>query len=98
MDITVAIDCMGGDHGPHVTVPAALEFQKSAPAIDLVLVGLRDTIESELRARRATAGPRAFSVLLVVVFFALVWLARSGRYDHQIDRALDVLTPDRASL
>ena len=58
MDITVAIDCMGGDHGPHVTVPAALEFQKSAPAIDLVLVGLRDAIESELRARGATAGPR----------------------------------------
>ena len=28
MDTTVAIDCMGGDHGPHVTVPAALNFLK----------------------------------------------------------------------
>jgi hypothetical protein len=27
MTITVAIDCMGGDHGPLVTVPAALEFR-----------------------------------------------------------------------
>ena len=26
MDVTVAVDCMGGDHGPHVTVPAALDF------------------------------------------------------------------------
>ena len=26
MTITVAIDCMGGDHGPSVTVPAALGF------------------------------------------------------------------------
>ena len=25
MDITVAIDAMGGDHGPHVTIPAALK-------------------------------------------------------------------------
>ena len=25
MDITIAIDAMGGDHGPHVTVPAALK-------------------------------------------------------------------------
>ena len=28
--ITVAVDCMGGDHGPHVTVPAALEFLAQA--------------------------------------------------------------------
>ena len=58
MDITVAVDCMGGDHGPHVTVPAALEFQKRAPEIDLVLVGLRDVIEAELRTHGAPPGPR----------------------------------------
>jgi len=58
MEITVAIDCMGGDHGPHVTVPAALEFQRSAPAVDLILVGLADAIEAELKARGAAAGPR----------------------------------------
>ena len=58
MDITVAVDCMGGDHGPRVTVPAALEFQKSAPSVDLVLVGLKDAIEAELRTRGATRGPR----------------------------------------
>jgi phosphate acyltransferase len=56
--ITVAVDCMGGDHGPHVTVPATLEFQARQPDVDLVLVGLRDAIEAELAARRAAAGPR----------------------------------------
>ena len=56
--ITVAVDCMGGDHGPHVTVPAALEFQARAPDVDVVLVGLRDAIEAELKARAAAAGPR----------------------------------------
>ena len=49
---------MGGDHGPHVTVPAALEFQARLPDVDVVLVGLRDAIEAELAARRAAAGPR----------------------------------------
>jgi phosphate acyltransferase len=49
---------MGGDHGPHVTVPAALEFQARLPDVDIVLVGLRDAIEAELAARRSAAGPR----------------------------------------
>jgi phosphate acyltransferase len=58
MDTTVAIDCMGGDHGPHVTVPAALSCLKANPDVDIVLVGLRDAIEAELKARGASPGPR----------------------------------------
>ncbi len=56
MDITVAVDCMGGDHGPCVTVPAALNFQKRFPSVDLILVGLSDAIASELKTCRAEAG------------------------------------------
>ena len=58
MDITVAIDAMGGDHGPHVTVPAALQALKQNNEINIVLVGLTDAIESELRAHGAKVGPR----------------------------------------
>ena len=49
---------MGGDHGPHVTVPAALELQARVADVDIVLVGVREAIEAELRARRAAAGAR----------------------------------------
>src|SRR5262245_52935211 len=49
---------MGGDHGPHVTVPAALEFQARMPDVELILVGLRDKLEAELAAKGAAAGPR----------------------------------------
>lgn len=49
---------MGGDHGPHVTVPAALEFQRRHGDVDVLLVGPRDAIEAELSARRAAATPR----------------------------------------
>jgi phosphate acyltransferase len=49
---------MGGDHGPHVTVAAALEFQARVADVDIVLVGVREAIEAELAARRAAAGAR----------------------------------------
>ena len=39
---------MGGDHGPHVTVPAALDFRREHADVDIVLVGRRDAIETEL--------------------------------------------------
>ena len=54
MAITIAIDCMGGDHGPSVTVPAALEFVAGHQDVRVLLVGLRDVIEAELgRALRS---------------------------------------------
>ena len=58
MDITVAIDAMGGDHGAHVTVPAALEILRRDADINIVLVGQTEAIEFELRACRAEVGPR----------------------------------------
>jgi glycerol-3-phosphate acyltransferase PlsX len=58
MDITVAIDCMGGDHGPHVTVPAALEVLRRTSETNVVLVGLRDAVEAELRKCNAEPGTR----------------------------------------
>ena len=44
MTVTVAIDCMGGDHGPIVTVPAALELLRKHEDVCAILVGLEDKI------------------------------------------------------
>jgi phosphate acyltransferase len=44
---------MGGDHGPHVTVPAALEFKARQPDVEIILVGSREAIERELAGRSA---------------------------------------------
>jgi len=57
-ETVVAVDCMGGDHGPRVTVPAALAFQRQHPEVAIILVGQRDALESALRAQGAKAGPR----------------------------------------
>lgn len=38
--ITLAVDCMGGDHGPAVTLPACRRFLDQHPDAALLLVGL----------------------------------------------------------
>lgn len=50
MDVTIAVDAMGGDHGTHVTVAAAIAYLDKHPGDTIVLVGLKDAIEAELRA------------------------------------------------
>ncbi len=58
MDVTLAIDAMGGDHGPHVTIPAALAALDQHSDINIVLVGLQDAIEMELKAQGVSPNPR----------------------------------------
>jgi glycerol-3-phosphate acyltransferase PlsX len=43
--ITVAVDCMGGDHGPQVTLPACIQFLDEHPEAALVLVGLPEALK-----------------------------------------------------
>jgi glycerol-3-phosphate acyltransferase PlsX len=49
---------MGGDHGPHVTVPSAIEYLRQDPEANLILVGIPDAIEAELHAANSKLGPR----------------------------------------
>ncbi len=58
MAVTVAVDCMGGDHGPRVTVPAAVDYLRAAADVDVILVGLQDAINEQLRSLSAENLPR----------------------------------------
>jgi glycerol-3-phosphate acyltransferase PlsX len=49
---------MGGDHGPQVTVPAALEFQARHPDVEIVLVGRAEALAQALEARGTGTGAR----------------------------------------
>ncbi len=55
--ITVAVDCMGGDHGPQVTLPACRAFLERHPDAQLILVGLPEVLAgfAHPRARVVTA-------------------------------------------
>ncbi|MFC5301099.1 phosphate acyltransferase PlsX [Azospira restricta] len=49
MAITIAVDCMGGDHGPRVTVPAALAAIQRHSDLSVILVGLEDQLRPLLK-------------------------------------------------
>ncbi|MDD2546673.1 MAG: phosphate acyltransferase PlsX [Burkholderiaceae bacterium] len=58
--ITLAVDCMGGDHGPRVTLAACRQFLDKHPDAQLLLVGLADSLQSFTH-------PRAIPVLATEV-------------------------------
>lgn len=58
--ITVAVDCMGGDHGPQVTLPACTQFLEQHADAALVLVGLPE-------AFKGFSHPRATLVMVTEV-------------------------------
>ena len=58
--ITIAVDCMGGDHGPRITLPACTAFLDQHPDAELILVGLSDSLQGY-------AHPRARIVLATEV-------------------------------
>jgi glycerol-3-phosphate acyltransferase PlsX len=98
MDVTVAIDCMGGDHGPHVTVPAALATLTVRSDVDLILVGLRDAIDIELKSRGAATGPRLriHPASEVVGMDDPVAIALRGKRDSSMRVALNLVKSGEA--
>jgi len=56
--VTVAVDTMGGDHGPPVTVAAALAFLAETPGARVILVGREERIRQALAASRTKVGDR----------------------------------------
>ncbi|MDR9433126.1 MAG: phosphate acyltransferase PlsX [Spiribacter sp.] len=55
---TLAIDAMGGDHGPSVTVPAALAVLRRHPKLELLMVGESATLETAIKTAGADNEPR----------------------------------------
>jgi phosphate acyltransferase len=49
--ITLAVDCMGGDHGVTTTLPACRSFLESHPDVHLLLVGLPQALQGLAHAR-----------------------------------------------
>ncbi len=44
MNVCVAVDCMGGDHGPSVTLPATAAFLSTYPQVSVILVALPEVL------------------------------------------------------
>jgi phosphate acyltransferase len=53
LSVSVAIDAMGGDYGPRVTVPAAFHCLSIHPELTLIFIGNQEAIKAALPANAA---------------------------------------------
>jgi glycerol-3-phosphate acyltransferase PlsX len=58
MPVTVAVDAMGGDHGPSVTLAAALTFLERTPDARVIAVGQDAPLRAALARLRSPAADR----------------------------------------
>jgi len=58
LNLHIAVDAMGGDFGPSVTVPAVLQALELYPELSMTLVGEADAVKRELAARRSVESNR----------------------------------------
>ena len=55
--VRLAVDCMGGDHGPSVTLPACRAFLAAHPGAELLLVGRPEALAEAASWPRCTIVP-----------------------------------------
>jgi len=54
-EFSIALDAMGGDHGPSVVVPAALQILAESPRLCIILVGDESVLNEELSTHKQAA-------------------------------------------
>lgn len=93
MRVTIAVDCMGGDHGPSVTVPAALALLREDSAAGVILVGLSADIDAVLKHDKAAFGDRLVvrHASEVVGMDEPPALAMRGKKDSSMRVAIDLV-------
>ncbi|GAA5184620.1 phosphate acyltransferase PlsX [Niveibacterium umoris] len=98
MQVTLAIDCMGGDFGPSVTLPAARQFLRDDPYASVLLVGRPDAIESEAKklASEFSGRVRFVPATQVVEMHEAPATALRSKKDSSLRVAIDQVKTDQA--
>ena len=93
MGIAIALDCMGGDHGAHVTVPAAASFLSHNPEAGVILVGEENVLRAEMKRAGLSSDPRARvqHASEVVAMDEAVSVALRGKRDSSMRVAVDLV-------
>ncbi len=99
MSVTVAVDAMGGDFGPPVTVPAALAFLSENQTAQVILVGQEAALQAELKARGGLAHPRLSiqAATEVVASDELPSVALRTKKDSSMRVAINMVKQGRAA-
>jgi glycerol-3-phosphate acyltransferase PlsX len=96
--VTIALDAMGGDHGPSVVVPAAAITAIRHPEARFLLVGDSARIEPELRAHPALAAKAqvVHTDIAVAMDEKPSQALRKGRWKSSMWLALEAVRDGRA--
>ncbi|WP_371325208.1 phosphate acyltransferase PlsX [Dechloromonas sp. ZY10] len=85
----IAVDCMGGDHGPSVTVPAAIRFLAEQPSAQLLLVGREEVLRPLLGEQAANPRLRIVPATEVVGMDESPSLALRNKKDSSMRVAIN---------
>ncbi len=91
--ITLSVDCMGGDHGPRITLPACRRFLDAHPDAILLLVGLPASLAGFSHARATLVGATE-----VVTMDDPVEVALRRKKDSSMRVAIQQVKDGRASV
>lgn len=92
-NLTIALDIMGGDQGPHITIPAAILAISEIPRLHLILCGDESTIRSLLPEPYATHHPQLtiFHTDEVVAMDEVPALAMRNKKHSSMRKMLDIV-------
>ena len=93
MTITLAVDCMGGDHGPSVTLPAVIEFLRHDTDCAAILVGREESLRPGIEQLEGEFGNRLSirHASEVVAMDEAVASALRGKKDSSMRVAIDLV-------
>jgi phosphate acyltransferase len=92
--VRLAVDCMGGDHGPSVTLPACRAFLLKHPQAELLLVGT----EAALAAAKDMPRSRCIFATEVVTMDDAIEVALRRKRDSSMRVAISQLRPANAGV
>ena len=88
--VRIAVDCMGGDHGPAVTLPACRAFLAAHPRVELILVGRAEALAQAQGWERCS---RVIATEVVAMDDALE-VALRRKKDSSLRVAVNQVKPD----
>jgi glycerol-3-phosphate acyltransferase PlsX len=94
--LTIALDAMGGDHGPDVVVPAALSFLRHSQGTALILVGREEEINRRLGVHHFGERLRVRHASQEVAMDELPSRALRSKKDSSMRVALDLVKSGEA--
>lgn len=91
MTTRIAVDCMGGDHGPSVTVPAVTRFLSEHSAAQLILVGQEEVLRPMLGSLASDPRVRLVHASQVVGMDESPQLALRNKKDSSMRVAINLV-------